>query len=120
MGYKGLFYHFLDMETALRTWSSELSSIDTALLLAGILHARQYFTEQNENETTIRQLADSIHYRVDWEWMRNGQPNITLGWHPESGFIPSIFSTPASVWNIEPGQMLTPESQLLARVAEPT
>lgn len=87
IGYKGLFYHFLDMNTAERTWNSELSSIDTALLLAGILHAREYFSSSNEDEATIRQLADSIYFRVDWQWMRNFQPNITLGWKPESGFI---------------------------------
>jgi len=87
IGYKGFFYHFLDMNTAMRTWTSELSSIDTAILLAGILHAQEYFIETNEDENKIRQLADSIYYRVDWEWMRNFQPNITLGWKPESGFI---------------------------------
>jgi hypothetical protein len=87
IGYKGFFYHFLDMNTATRVWNSELSSIDTALLLAGILHAKGYFREENDGEQMIRQLADSIYYRVDWEWMRNFSPNITLGWHPESGFI---------------------------------
>ena len=87
IGYKGLFYHFLDMNTALRTWNCELSSIDTALLLAGILYARQYFSENQTDENQIRALADSIYYRVDWQWMRNFQPNITLGWFPETGFI---------------------------------
>src|SRR5213075_793931 len=43
IGFRGLYYHFLDMNTAVRTWDSELSSIDTALLFAGILDARQYF-----------------------------------------------------------------------------
>lgn len=87
IGYKGLFYHFLDMNTALRTWNSELSSIDTALLLAGILDMKQYFTTGDPTETQIRNLADSIYYRVDWKWMRNFQPNLTLGWFPETGYI---------------------------------
>jgi hypothetical protein len=87
IGYKGFFYHFLDMDTALRTWNSELSSIDSALLLAGIIYAKQYFTESDSFESKIRALADSIYYRVDWNWMRNFQPNLTLGWHPETGFI---------------------------------
>ncbi|MCI0690417.1 T9SS type A sorting domain-containing protein [candidate division KSB1 bacterium] len=87
IGYKGFFYHWLDMDTALRTWNSELSSIDSALLLAGILYAKQYFTEADSLESKIRALADSIYYRVDWNWMRNFQPNLTLGWHPETGFI---------------------------------
>ncbi|MDZ7267733.1 MAG: GDSL-type esterase/lipase family protein [candidate division KSB1 bacterium] len=87
IGYKGFFYHFLDMTTALRTWDSELSSIDTALLLAGILDMKQYFTGSDAAETQIRSLADSIYYRVDWNWMRNFQPNLTGGWSPERGFI---------------------------------
>lgn len=87
IGYKGFFYHFLDMNSALRTWNSELSSIDTALLLAGILDMKQYFSNNDAAENDIRALADSIYYRVDWSWMRNFQPNLTLGWSPESGFI---------------------------------
>jgi len=87
IGYKGFFYHFLDMNTALRTWNSELSSIDTALLLAGILDAKQYFTNTDPTENQVRALADSIYYRVDWQFMRNFQPNVTLGWFPETGFI---------------------------------
>lgn len=87
IGYKGFFYHFLDMNTAARAWNSELSSIDTGLLLAGILHAQEYFDGQADDEVLIRQLADSIYFRVDWEFMRNFSPNITLGWNPETGFI---------------------------------
>ncbi len=87
IGYKGFFYHFLDMNSAVRTWDSELSSIDTALLLAGILDAKQYFTNSDAIETQVRALADSIYYRVDWQWMRNFQPNLMGGWTPEKGFI---------------------------------
>jgi hypothetical protein len=88
IGYKGFFYHFIDMNTALRVWQSELSSIDTALLLAGILYAREYFSGEHEDEETIRALADSIYHRIDWNWMRHWEPTLTLGWHPETGFIP--------------------------------
>ena len=92
IGYKGFFYHFLDMSTATRTWTSELSSIDTALLLAGILYCQEYFHEENADEQMIRNLADSIYLRVDWNWMRNYNPNLTLGWSPESGFINAWWS----------------------------
>jgi hypothetical protein len=86
MGYKGLFYHFLDMETGERVWDSELSTIDTALLFAGILDAKQYFTENDPIENNIRALADSITQRADWEFMTNGGPGIRMGWKPGSGF----------------------------------
>src|SRR5947209_873887 len=66
IGYKGWFYHFLDMNTALRAGTPELSSIDTALLLAGILHAKEYFDATNSSETSIRTTADAIFNRVDW------------------------------------------------------
>jgi hypothetical protein len=85
-GYKGLFYHFLDMSTGERVWDSELSTIDTALLLAGILDAKQYFTEDDPVEDDIRALADSITQRADWDFMRNGGPGIRMGWKPGTGF----------------------------------
>jgi hypothetical protein len=86
IGYKGFFYHFLNMSTALRSGTTELSSIDTALLLAGILHCKQYFDQDDQDENRIRELADSIYYRVDWEWMRNYNTNISMEWSPEHGF----------------------------------
>ena len=88
IGYKGLFYHFLDMNTARRTWTSELSTIDTALLFAGILDARQYFNGADPNETLIRTWADSIVHRADWNFMRNLHPYVVMGWKPntEGGF----------------------------------
>ncbi len=82
----GLFYHFLDMITATRSGTSELSTIDTALLLAGIVDAKQYFTGQDSVETLIRQFADSIYYRMNWDLMRNYNPGILMGWTPEHGF----------------------------------
>ncbi len=86
IGYKGLFYHFLDMNTATRTWDCELSTIDTALLMAGILDAKQYFNGLDATETQIRALADSIYYRCDWDWVRNSTPGIMMGWKPGTGF----------------------------------
>src|SRR5439155_13574010 len=86
IGYKGLYYHFLDMTTGLRTWNSELSTIDTALLFAGMLHAREYFTGSDSIETRIRVLADSIYRRADWNFMRNLHPAILMGWKPVTNF----------------------------------
>jgi hypothetical protein len=81
----GWFYHFMT-PAGKRKWNSELSSIDTALLLAGILTARQCFAER----TDIASLADRIYGRVDFQWMLNGDPYLLdMGWHPESGFIKS-------------------------------
>lgn len=93
-GYKGFFYHFLDMKTGERFKQVELSTIDTALLLGGILSAQSYFDQNNAVETEIRQLADQIYGRVDWVWSQNhngpaSRPFVSMGWHPESGFIKS-------------------------------
>jgi hypothetical protein len=85
-GYKGLFYHFLDMNTATRAWNSELSTIDTALLLAGMLDAMEFFDGTHADEVQIRALVDSIYRRVDWEFVRNFTAGIHLGWKPETGF----------------------------------
>jgi hypothetical protein len=86
IGYKGWFYHFLDMNTALRAPSSELSSIDTALLLSGILYSKQYFNDTNADETSIRTMADAIFNGVDWNWMARGTNAVAMGWQPTSGF----------------------------------
>lgn len=87
-GYKGLFYHFLDMNTGARFQTVELSTIDTALLLAGVLLCQSYFDGADSTETAIRALADSLYGRADWQWAQNRPPAVALGWHPESGFIP--------------------------------
>lgn len=86
IGYKGLFYHFLDMNTATRAWSSELSTIDTALLLAGVLDAGLYFDGPDTNEVRIRWLADTLYRRVDWKFMKNLNSGILMGWKPGTGF----------------------------------
>jgi hypothetical protein len=86
IGYNGWFYHFLDMNTALRSPGSELSSIDTALLLSGILYCKQYFNGTNANETSIRMMSDSIFNRVNWTWMAQGSQAVAMGWQPTTGF----------------------------------
>lgn len=85
IGYNGWFYHFLDMKTGLRA-GSELSSIDTVWLLAGILYAKQYFNGHNADESAIRTLADSIFNRVNWDFMSRGTDAVAMGWQPGSGF----------------------------------
>ncbi len=85
-GYKGFFYHMLDMNTVKRAWTSELSSIDSALLFAGIVYCKQYFDREDSTDALIRNLADSIYYRADWEWMRNYHPAVLMEWYPEKGF----------------------------------
>ncbi len=89
IGYKGWFYHFLDMNPAVRSPGSELSSIDTTLLLAGILYAKQYFDGANAEEATIRAMADGIFNRVDWNWMAQGTDMVSMGWNPPGSFIPN-------------------------------
>jgi hypothetical protein len=88
-GYRGWFYHFLDMQTGLRAWDCELSSIDTALLLAGVLDVGLYFDRNNDYEREIRDTASALVSRVDWNWMRNGKSSLTMGWRPEQGFLSS-------------------------------
>jgi hypothetical protein len=87
-GYKGFYYHFIDMETGSRAWNCELSTIDTAILIAGVLTAASYFDGGSVEETEIRQLAERLYARVDWTWALNGKATISHGWSPESGFLP--------------------------------
>jgi hypothetical protein len=86
IGYQGLFYHFLDMNTGERVWNCELSTIDTALLFAGIIDAREYFDGGDPEDVQVRALADSITHRADWDFMRNGGAGIRMGWKPGTGF----------------------------------
>lgn len=89
-GYKGFFYHFLDMRTGHRFRQVELSSVDTTLLLLGVLFAGQYFDRDDEAEREIRRLADAIYSRADWNFFRSdGRGPISMGWHPETGLIPA-------------------------------
>ncbi|MCC7090927.1 MAG: hypothetical protein IT524_03045, partial [Nitrosomonas sp.] len=86
-GYKGFYYHFLDMQTGQRAWKCELSTVDTAFLLAGALTAGMYFSTNTKDENEIRNLADALYRRADWQWAQNGGTTVTHGWKPESGFI---------------------------------
>lgn len=88
-GYKGFYYHFLDMQSGRRVWKCELSLIDTTLLLAGMLTAAAYFTAPIAEETEIRALAEGLYRRVDWPWAQNGRDTVTQGWKPECGFLNS-------------------------------
>jgi hypothetical protein len=86
-GYKGFYYHFLDMKTGRRVWQSELSLIDTTLLLAGMLTAGVYFDEDSPIESEIRRCADALYRRIDWPWSRGGSVTVRQGWKPGSGFL---------------------------------
>ena len=89
IGHNGLFYHFLDMNTGHRFERVELSTIDTGLLMAGVLFMREYFGGSDARESEIRALSDSLYRRVNWQWMVNNPGRISMGWHPETGYIKS-------------------------------
>jgi hypothetical protein len=84
----GFFYHFVDMTTGARAFNSEVSSIDTAILLCGVLMCRQYFSD-----TQIQSLATQIYERVDFNWMMNGGTTLSMGWTPENGFLTARWDT---------------------------
>ncbi len=84
----GFFYHFIDMNTGARVRSSEVSSIDTSMLLCGVLACRQYF-----QDAQIQSLATQIYNRVNWPWMLNGGATFSMGWTPENGFITTRWDT---------------------------
>jgi len=82
----GFFYHFIDMKNGARAHDSEVSTVDTALLLAGVLFCQSYFDSQEPQELEIRKLADEIYRRVDWTWAQPRPPAVALAWTPEEGF----------------------------------
>ncbi len=84
-GHRGFYYHFLDMQTGRRVWRSELSMVDTALLMAGILVAGSYFDQPDESE--IRDLAEALYRRVNWAWAQGSKGTLRQGWKPKSGFL---------------------------------
>lgn len=89
-GYKGFYYHFLKMDTGEREWKCELSSVDTGLLMMGIIFARNYYTKNNETEKEIRSLAGMLLGRIDWDFMQMADTGrhakcLSMGWTPEKG-----------------------------------
>jgi hypothetical protein len=82
----GFFYHFVDMRSGARASDSEVSTVDTALLLAGMLFCEDYFASQDPRDVEIRKLTDDIYRRVDWTWAQPRPPAVALAWTPESGF----------------------------------
>ena len=89
-GYKGFYYHFLRMDSGTREWSCELSTVDTGLLMMGILFARNYYNLNNDTENQIRMLAGELIGRIDWDFMEmppgdKYAHSISMGWYPEKG-----------------------------------
>ena len=81
--HRGFFYHFADMDTGQRQWDSEVSSVDTAILLCGVLACRRHFHHEE-----ISNLANAIFNRVDWTWLAEDTSLLPHGWRPEAGFLP--------------------------------
>ena len=90
-GYKGFYYHFLTYGQGTRYKRVELSTIDTGLLMAGILSCQSFFDSNSDIEKEIRELCDSLFLRVDWNWAMNGHEKMSMGWRPEKGFIPATW-----------------------------
>jgi hypothetical protein len=86
-GYKGFYYHFLDLQTGRRVWECELSTIDTTILLAGALTAAAYFDRETKEEREVRAVAEGLYRRADWEWALNGALKVSHGWKPKRGFL---------------------------------
>ena len=87
IGQRGFFYHFLDFETGRRAQRSEVSTIDTSILLAGALACAGYFDGDGADEAAIRTIAEELYSRADWRWASNGGPTVAHGWKPEKGFL---------------------------------
>jgi hypothetical protein len=85
-GYRGFFYHFLDMDTGARYKDVELSTIDSTWLFAGALFCQSYFDRDDPNEKAIRDTAEQLYARAEWAWAQPRPPAITMGWYPEKGF----------------------------------
>src|SRR5262249_51398603 len=79
-GYRGFYYHFLDMRTGRRVWECELSTIDSAFLLAGMLTCAAYFDADTEDEAEVRRLADELYGKADWQWALNDGAALSHGW----------------------------------------
>ncbi len=91
-GWKGFYFHYLDIHTGRRAARSELSTIDTAILIAGAVVAAQYFDRNTAREREVRDIADALYRRVDWRWALNHGACLSHGWKPESGFLPNVWT----------------------------
>ncbi len=90
--YKGFFYHFVDAKTGEREWDSELSTVDTGLLLMGALCAQSYYTKNTPAEREIRRIVDTLYCRADWTFFRNESPAMNMSWKPGRGFNHSTWN----------------------------
>jgi hypothetical protein len=81
--HRGFFYHWADLKTGERTWDSEVSSVDTAILLCGVLTCREHF-----RYAEITRMAYEIFNRIDWTWLSEDTSLLPHGWMPEVGFLP--------------------------------
>ncbi len=89
-GFRGYFYHFLEYDDGTRFRNVELSTIDTALLMGGVLFSREYFDGSSATEVAIRATADSLYQRVEWPWLRKpDQTRVAMAWYPETDFGPA-------------------------------
>jgi hypothetical protein len=86
-GYQGFYYHFLEPHSGQRARQCELSTIDTSILIYGMLLASQYFDRELPGERKVRELTDQLYRRVDWNWAQDGELTFRHGWLPESGFL---------------------------------
>jgi hypothetical protein len=87
-GYKGFYYHFLDMATGRRSVQCEVSTIDSAILIGAALTAATYFDRETEMEKELRSLAENLYRRMDWQWWLNAEGKVRMAWTPECGFQP--------------------------------
>ena len=89
-GYKGFYYHFLDLKNGKREWNSELSTVDSGFLFAGLIFARNYYSGATPRQVAIRKGADEIIARADWDFFTINNPKseyyngLSMGWHPET------------------------------------
>ncbi len=86
-GRRGFYYHFLDMASGRRVWECELSTIDTGLLLLGLLAAGEYFSGDNPGERELRERVGTIYRRAEWNWARDGALTLSHGYDPQKGFL---------------------------------
>jgi hypothetical protein len=87
-GHRGFFYHFLHLTTGRRAHRCELSTMDTAMLLAGALTAAAYFRGRDRREAEVRAITDSLYRAAEWDWALDGELTVRHGWTPEGGFLP--------------------------------